>query len=368
LKRFFSNILFKLNILAAFFLLLSYLSVFVPPELFWPLAVFGLLYPYLILINLFFVIFWAVGLKSKFLISFCIILLGAPFIIRNVQLPIPFKKEHTKAEEACSFKVMSFNVRLFNLYKWIKVDHAANEISRYVKAVSPDIICFQEFYTREEGSLTEQNILNKLEPAKYVHIEYTLRKPGVSNFGIATISKFPIVNKGEIRFSNTFNQCIFSDIKIGEDTVRVYNIHLQSYRLRKENFEFLDSLRFAYNAKQVKGFKNFTYRIKTAYIKRGIQADAIAWHIRKSPYPVILCGDFNDSPVSYAYQKISKGLKDAFIESGYGTGSTYPGRFSSFRIDYILHSPQYEAFGYSIPNPELSDHYPVVCKMMRAAK
>lgn len=263
---------------------------------------------------------------------------------------------------------MSFNVRLFNLYKWIKVDNAGSEISKYVKAESPDIICFQEFYTRERGSLTEENLLRKLSPAKYKHIKYTLRKPGVSNFGIATFSRFPIINTGEIRFSNTFNQCIYSDLKVGNDTIRLYNIHLQSYRLQKENYEFLDSLKFAYNARQVKGLKNFTYRVKTAYIKRSVQADTVAAHILTSPYPVIVCGDFNDSPVSYAYQKISTGLKDAFIESGTGFGNTYLGRFPSLRIDYILHSPKLGAFDYAIPQIGLSDHSPVVCRIKKAEK
>ncbi len=348
--------------------MLSYLSVFISPRHFWPLAIFGLLYPYLVLLNVVFVIFWAVALKKKFILSLVVVLLGGPFLFRNIQFLKTFRSKQTHTEESHSFKVMSFNVRLFNLYKWIKVDNAGTEISRYISAESPDIICFQEFYTREKGSLTEKNLMKNLTPAKFKHVKYTLRKPGVSNFGIATFSRYPIVNRGEISFSNTFNQCIYSDVKIGADTIRVYNLHLQSYRLRKENYEFLDSLKFAYNARQVKGFKNFTYRIKTAYIKRSIQADAVAAHISKSPHPVIICGDFNDSPVSYAYQKISANLKDAFMESGSGTGSTYLGRLPSYRIDYILHSPAFNAFDYSIPKVGLSDHHPVVCKMIHAKK
>ncbi len=367
MKHFFSSILFKLNIVAAILLLLSYLSVFVSPQHFWPLAIFGLLYPYLFIINVLFVFFWAFVLRKKFLLSLIVVLLGGAFLFRNIQFPLPFAK-NDKAKEAPSFKVMSFNVRLFNLYKWIKLDNAGAEISKYVKAESPDIICFQEFYTKERGSLTEANLFRKLSPAKYKHIRYTLRKPGVSNFGIATFSRFPIINTGEIKFSNTFNQCIYTDIKVGKDTIRLYNLHLQSYRLRKENYEFLDSLKFAYNAKQVKGLKNFTYRVKTAYIKRSMQADTVAAHILASPYPVIVCGDLNDSPVSYTYQKISSGLKDAFIESGTGIGSTYLSRFPSFRIDYILHSPKLQAFDYTIPKIGLSDHYPVVCKIRNAER
>jgi endonuclease/exonuclease/phosphatase family metal-dependent hydrolase len=91
-------------------------------------------------------------------------------------------------------------------------------------------------------------------------------------------------------------------------------------------------------------------------------------HILKSPYPVIVCGDFNDSPVSYTYQKISANLKDAFLESGTGLGSTYSGRFPSYRIDYILHNPQLSCYQYANPKMGLSDHQPVICKMYKRKK
>jgi len=102
-------------------------------------------------------------------------------------------------------------------------------------------------------------------------------------------------------------------------------------------------------------------KLKTAYIKRAEQVDSISAHINNCPHPVIVCGDFNDTPVSYAYRKLTRGLKDAFITTGKGLGNTYLGIFPSFRIDYILHSLDFVPLIFEKVNVELSDHYPIIC-------
>jgi endonuclease/exonuclease/phosphatase family metal-dependent hydrolase len=311
--------------------------------------------------NIFFLLFWAIAKKKQFLLSLIILLIGIPILTRYFQIHIPDKNKIKSIHKSQPLKIISFNVRLFNLYKWVNKEDAEQEIIHFINRESPDIICFQEFYTRERGKYSEKELLKQLQMANYKYIQYVLRKPGVSNFGIATISKYPIIHSGNINFINTYNQCVFTDIKHGKDTFRVYNTHLQSYRLLKQNYDFIDSLKLKYNDDQVKGWRDIIYRIKTAYIKRGNQADSVSAHIKKSKYPVIVCGDFNDSPVSYSYQKISKGMKDAFIEAGSGIGSTYFTKFPSFRIDYILHQNSLVAFNYKSPKLELSDHNPVIC-------
>jgi endonuclease/exonuclease/phosphatase family metal-dependent hydrolase len=187
----------------------------------------------------------------------------------------------------------------------------------------------------------------------------------VDHWGMATISRYPIVGKGKIEFPNTnntitSNMCIYSDIKINEDTIRVYNVHLQSIQFENEDYTFIENIGEEKEA-QIKGSKRILGRLKKAFIKRAPQAEAVAAHIKKSPYPVWVCGDFNDPPSSYAYHTISGNLKDSFMESGWGFGSTYAGKFPSFRIDFILHDSKHSSFDYKIINEKFSDHYPLCC-------
>ena len=118
---------------------------------------------------------------------------------------------------------------------------------------------------------------------------------------------------------------------------------------------------FNIDNKEVKDSKNLIRRLKNAFKKRANQADIISAHIAHCHYPVIVCGDFNDTPDSYAYKTISKGLKDAYCESGKGIGSTYNGKIPFLRIDFILHSPKFNAYNFKVNKDDLSDHFPVTC-------
>jgi endonuclease/exonuclease/phosphatase family metal-dependent hydrolase len=363
LRNFISKVLFRINIVLAILLLLTYLSVFISPVYFWPGAFFGLLFPFLLILNIAFIILWAVKMKRQCLLSFIVVIAGWWLIIRYVEVRFPF---HKKIETAKidQIKVLSYNVRLFNYFKWAKESDAGNEILTYIAKESPAIICLQEFYTREKGSLTEQKILSQLK-AKYSHIKYILQKPHISNYGIATFSIYPIVGQGQISFGKTFNLSIFTDLRIGSDTIRVYNNHLQSIRFVKLDYDVMDTLKLKYDQKEVRGMIDITKRLKNAFKVRAKQAEYIAAHIKTSPYPVIVCGDFNDSPVSYTYQTISKNLKDAFIEAGWGFGKTYSGIFPSYRIDYVLHDKKFKVDQYSCPKINLSDHFPILCNISK---
>ncbi|MDP4207357.1 MAG: endonuclease/exonuclease/phosphatase family protein [Bacteroidota bacterium] len=365
MRKFFSNILFNINLVVAVLLVLAYLSVYINPQHFWPLAFLGLLYPFLLIANIAFIIIWAIRLKRQVFLSLIVILVGWTFLSRYIQLNLPLSSKKENSEKHIDFKILSYNVRLFDLYNWVKKPNTGQGIFGLVKREAPDIICFQEFYTREKGNFSESGIIGQLKHAKYQHIKYTLRKSKGSSFGIATFSTYPIVKRGEIHFSKTYNACIFSDIKIDEDTIRVYNCHLQSVRFIKSDYDFIDTLKFKYSQKQVNSVFDITTRLKWAFRRRALQADSIAAHIRRSPHPVIVCGDFNDSPVSYTYQTIRQNLHDAFIEAGSGIGHTYLGKFPAYRIDYILYDKSFEAEKYHSPKLELSDHYPVLCEISK---
>jgi endonuclease/exonuclease/phosphatase family metal-dependent hydrolase len=198
-----------------------------------------------------------------------------------------------------------------------------------------------------------------LKSLSYTHVYYTDRIPGKLDFGMATFSKYPIVRKEMIEFNESLNGSMSSDIVIGNDTIRIYNCHLQSIRLRNDYNDLLDSLIFNYNEKQLNELKDITIRLRQAYIQRAHQVDILTGHIASSAYPVIVCGDFNDTPVSYTYKSLSKNKKDVFIESGSGIGTTFRGNFPYVRIDYILYSPWFKSEYYKSEKVNWSDHYPV---------
>lgn len=369
MKSFVKKTILIINILAALSLLVSYLSAFISPEKFWLLAFFGLFYPFILIINILFVIFWVIFRKFYFLISILCILGGLPFLKRIIQFSNPFPDKYHYQQKYnpanTSFKLLTFNVRLFNLYKWEPGNKAEEGIFHFIDREQPDIICFQEFYSRDNSRLSEEKIREYLKRCKNAHIYYFLtKKTSSSHFGIATFSVYPIVGSGEIRFPNTFNLCIYTDLKIGNDTIRVYNNHLQSIKFLKEDYGLLDSIKLKYNEKQVLGIRRILLRVRDAFQTRSKQVDDVAEHISKSPHPVIVCGDFNDSPVSYSYQTMRENLKDAYIESGHGIGYTYRGKFPSYRIDYILYHPILRSYEYQSPKLDLSDHYPVICRFI----
>lgn len=278
-------------------------------------------------------------------------------------IQIKFNTNTKDAETASSIKIISYNVRLFNLYDWADNKNANTEIIDFIKSENPDLIFLQEFATKTEENFSEKIINDKLHTTPYRHIVQTFKNQSYS-YGIATYSKYPIINKGTIKYDNTANVTIYSDLLINNDTIRVFNNHLQSIRFDYNNYRFIANSKSYTDEARLKEIKDISFRLKDAFIKRARQAEILHNHIEQSPYPVIVCGDFNDTPVSYTYQKIQGNLKDAFITSGKGFGNTYIGRFPSYRIDFILYSPVFYSVSYNSPRVKLSDHYPVCARLI----
>jgi endonuclease/exonuclease/phosphatase family metal-dependent hydrolase len=364
---FLNKIILAINLLAVILLLISELASFICPENYWVLAIFGLGFPIAVLINFLFVFYWLItNRKILSLLSLITILLGANILLGFVQynfntmLPENVKKEHREV------KIMSYNVRLFDLYNWWHNLETRSKMFNLLTNENPDIACFQEFFHSDRGQFHNLDTLVQFMNAKNYHVEYTINLRKSDHWGMATFSKYPIVNKGKIEFGGKYsnNSCIYSDIKINEDTIRVYNIHLQSINFLKKDYSFMDSLIDKDQDAQIKGSKRILKLLRNAYIKRAKQTDMVAEHIRNSPYPVIVCGDFNDPPSSYAYHILSHHLKDAFCESGWGYGQTYiGGSVPSFRIDYILHDKKFKAYEFTTIHKAYSDHYPITCLM-----
>jgi endonuclease/exonuclease/phosphatase family metal-dependent hydrolase len=353
------KILLILNLALAILLLVTYFSVYISPATSWVFAFIALTYPFILLLNMLFVIFWILFRKWLFLISLFCMLLGWNFLNRYFQFML---NRPEKSMVGNSVSLLTYNVRLFNYYQWNKDTTSWQKIVDFVHNENPDIACFQEFITLPGTNHDLDNLKKNLAPLDYSHVYYTDRVPRKINFGMGTFSRYPIVHKERIDFKESLNGCIASDILIGKDTIRVYNCHLQSIRLRGDYNDLLDSLIFNYSEKQLDELRDISDRMRQAYIQRAEQVDILARHIRASPYPVIVCGDFNDTPVSYTYHKISRNLKDAFIESGKGIGNTLRGNLPYVRIDYVLYSPPFRSNQYSSRKIPWSDHYPVMTR------
>lgn len=349
------------NGLAVIALLLSYLSVRVDPAVFWPLALFGIAYPYILLANILCILWWLIFRRKRMLPSLIAILLGWGYVGDFFQL-----KGTTAAPAAVRtpFTLMSWNVRLFDLYNWTHNQQTRDEMMELIRVEDPDILCMQEFLNVGPGNplMVKDSLLSSYRFTACADA-YTVHARGDHYIGIAIFSTKPIVAQGTIHFPDELNNlCLWADIAMGNDTVRVYTAHLASLRFGDQDYRFIKDL------EQGGGRDSLTTagsrilgRMQNGFIRRSVEVAKLVAHMETSPWPVVYCGDLNDTPMSYSYHLLRKaGLDDAFTESGQGIGNTYIGDVPSFRIDHILHDPRFVAWGFRTLPDELSDHRAII--------
>jgi len=354
LKYFLIYTVLFLNLVAIAALGIASVSVFFSPEKLWFVALFGMAYPYLLVANLVFMVLWIL-LKPKFLL-FSLLSIFAGFYHINNYLQFSGKTTSEKG-----IRVTSYNVRYFMGNSDFPNKENADHILDFLRQNNADIICLQEVRLNKRQVFDINNhILPQISHIQLAHSS--------SAGGQLTMTRFPIVNMGEIRFKNSGNMIIFTDILINSDTVRVYNCHLQSYRLRPTEINSIDSMSLGYHQKIKERLSELSTKFKSALIKRAEQAAALREHLNQCRYPVIVCGDFNDTPVSFTYRTVRGDLEDSFTQSGKGTANTYNGKLPSFRIDYILYSPKFTSFNFEVSSLNHSDHYPISCDLFPAEK
>lgn len=335
----------------------------IDPSQFWAFGMLGLAFPYLFLTCLVLLIIYLYKRNRYFFIPLIAVAIGIFRLPLIIQMDGNNGKPGSLSADE-EIKVMSFNVRVFDLYNWSRNYDTRERIFNFIESEDPDILCLQEFYSSDKGDFNNRQLINERLGYRYEHVSYSITLRGTDHWGIATFSKLPIAGKGTIDLGDTdANTCLYTDVvNAGGDTLRIYNTHLQSVRFDNDDYRFIESLGGdEEEPDKVSRTRVIFSRLRYAFIKRARQAREISAHISSSPHPSILCGDFNDTPVSYTYKTLSEGLKDAFRESGTGFGSTYAGPIPGLRIDYILHTPDIISYDFSTSQPELSDHYPVSC-------
>jgi endonuclease/exonuclease/phosphatase family metal-dependent hydrolase len=345
-----------INVLFALGLVVSYSAFMISPEKIWAIALFGLTYPLWVLANLLFIPVWLI-LKMRYsLMSLLVLAAGIPVHARQAAWGTP----QMSGDEG-TVKIMSYNVQLFGLYNWKDNKKHRNEMFRFLRKEDPDIACFQEYFYEETDYFETTDTLVDILDAPHVHFEPASSLHGTHHWGVATFSRYPIIKRDKIKFERSKgNICLITDIKKGRDTVRIFNVHFESNHLETDK---IDRLAQGDSTARIIALDMFR-ALRKSYKRRAVQVEKVSKAISESPYPVIVCGDFNDTPVSYTYAKISHGLEDAFLYSGRGLGFTYAGKIPFLRIDYILHDKRIRSSGFRVVNEKkLSDHYPVECYM-----
>lgn len=299
-----------------------------------PLLAFAV--PVLTVFNLIFFIFWTLRLsRSAFLF------IGMLFLSYE-ELGLLYQLENKGIATAEGLKIMSYNVRSFNRYQWLKDKAIAEEIENFVESHELDVICFQEF------ALTEA--------PKLASFPYQVFKPYTPKgaTGTCIISKYPLMNTRAIAFENSQNGGMQADILWKGDTIRVYNLHLESFRL-DQNDTLLSS---NYSEKLRKKLNSVVEIQKKQVATFNLQTS-------QHSYPEIICADLNNNAFSAPYQTLKKDRIDSFTEQGSGLGATYNFLMLPLRIDFIFNSPDLKVTDFKTYRVKLSDHKPISAKLTK---
>lgn len=252
-----------------------------------------------------------------------------------------------------SIRVMTYNTHGLHFIHHAKLntrETKTNELFSFMNTYGEaDILC-----TQETNNYATKLIKERFQFPHQHQIPY---------IGTAIFSRFPIIKTGNIEFKTKVNSCIWADVSINGKTVRVYSVHLQSNQVSGETEKVMSEGQIR-QKETWSSIRSIVSKVKYTSRIRAQQAETIAAHIHQSPHPVIVCGDFNETPQSYAYRLLSSKLKDSFKEKGLGFGTTYAGSIPALRIDYILTSPIFQITDHRILKKAYSDHYPVTSSVL----
>jgi endonuclease/exonuclease/phosphatase family metal-dependent hydrolase len=363
-RRFTKKFFIVANIIVAISYLIGCYIKWFNPATWWLLGFLNLGAFYLLMVLIGFVFFWLFAKPRWALISLVAILLAiGP--LRHL-LPLRLGTDSfALAKKEGSLRVMSWNVEHFDILEHKTRPETKAQMLSLIKTYGPDIACFQEMVASDSFPNAINYLPDMLQRAGYEESYFTYNRKldfdDRHHFGIIILSRYPIINKQTVSFPPHDYNSIFQyiDVVKGGDTLRVFNLHLESLKFSSKNINYINNPSLA-DKEALKESKSIFGKLKRGFVERGIQAERIRAEIKKSPYRVIVCGDFNDLPNSYAYSTIGQGLNNAFVKKGNGLGRTFSGISPTLRIDNIFVDKRIDVLQYTRIAKKMSDHFPII--------
>ena len=350
------------------------------------LPLLGLAFPVLFLLMLFTFVYWLMQRKWRSLFALSCLLLNLGPMSLYVQWNDTKDKQQDLEIQQASFdkeinvgtqtlKVVSYNAQLFGLYQdessvdIVNTEYmpAMDSFLQVLKSQNADVVCLQEVYAKAGGLKSLARFLKAEAQLDYSQT-YTLNNQ--RPYGMIVLSRYRIKRWQPISFGpNTGNMAMWVDIEIADEDalrkkarIRIYNLHLQSFRFAKKDYAVMQK-QTKQQQLDIEGSKGIITRLRLGYQHRAEQVNAVKENMIACDFPKVICGDFNDIPVSYTYRQLCAGMKDAFCEAGRGLETTYKGSMPSFRIDYILFDNPMRAIRYNSFSEVPSDHKLIVSEL-----
>ncbi len=362
--RLVERILWILIMFFSVLLLFSIISPLIHPGKLWIPAFFGLAYPYLAAVTLLLALMMSFFNFRKSALPVLVFLTG----IGPCRHTFHFSgSSNLFSERESDCKILSHNVHLFGAYDE-KTGSTLDSVKAFVKQQNAHVVCFQEFYERdrEKGA----NVKELMQAGGFSnHVVTSYARAGKNGYiGMIILTKFPVLKSGSVKNpvpSSKEISAVWCDLLIGADTVRIYNVHLQSIGFSRTDEKLFGSGKQSQEELEQQSRSVFR-KLRHAFVNRAQQVEEIMLHMSSCKHSCFITGDFNDTPVSYTYRKLRGELSDAFLDAGsWGMGKTYRGPYPSFRIDYILYPDEFEAAEFIVHNKTFSDHFPISCRFRR---
>jgi len=348
-----------LNLVALAAFIFGLMAGEIPPSSNGYIPIFGLFFPLIFIANAVFMVFWLIRKSWFTVIPVIILIFGANNFFDNFQLPF-----HTDSADNAQgvVKVLTYNVQQFRDGNKTPQPGIQSDILTFINNEKADIVCLQEYQTTGRQIYeTLKNTRDELNTGIYYYESYFNPKYDLLS-GMVIFSKYTAVDKGKLKIEGSRTFGIYTDLLINEDTVRVFNIHLASIKLGKEDLGFVSSpANESQEQLKVKSLAIYQ-KLNKAFLLREKQVALLKDMIVNTSYPILLCGDFNDTPSSWVYHQLQSHLNDSFVERGKGISITFAGPIPLLRIDYILHSG-FKTTQYARHRFKRSDHFPVTASL-----